>query len=881
MFDLVFALIRLLLSVRYRITIEGVESVTSKGKIGILILPNHPGLIDPVIVAASLWKSFRIRPLANENQIDRPVIRTLARWIGARPIPDIGAVGLAGRACVEEAVGQCAQGLRNGENILLYPAGHLTHQREEDLGSASAVETLLRQAPECRVVLVRIRGLWGSSFTWASGTEPTVTGVFRKALLPLLASLLFFMPRRAISITLVEPDDLPRGADRSTLNRYLERFYNAVPESNTYVPYSMWEAGDQRTVPEPRNREIAGNMARVPAAIREQVTQYLSALTGQKDVTDNMRLVHELGLDSLAQAELVLWLGREFGTHVTSSESLVRVSDVLLVASGDVASAPSAPLPPVPASWFSRASDRTRVRIPEGDTVAKVFLEQARRRPCAMVCADPATGARTYRDLVTAIILMRKRIAALPGQRVGIMLPASIGADVAYLSTMFAGKTAVMVNWTAGPRNIIHGLELTGVSSVLTARKLTATLERQGIDLSDLADRFVYLEDLGQGISAAEKALTYLKALVSWRDLHLTKISETAVILFTSGSESLPKAVPLTHENVLTNARDVINGLTLYQGDTMLGMLPPFHSFGLAAGIILPFCSGMRVVHHSNPTEGGLLASIIQAYGVTAMVGTPTFLHGIVRSSVPEQLKTLRLIITGAEKCSEAVYDALRSVSPQAVIIEGYGITECSPVVSMNDEMRPVVGSVGKVVPALEWVLVDVERNCRVPTGAVGLLLVRGLSVFHGYLHHSGSSPFVEFEGKSWYRTGDLLRADENGVLTFEGRLKRFIKIGGEMVSLPAIESVLSPHLVGEGDEGPTFAVEATADEVHPEIVLFTVREVDRPTANGWIRDSGLSPLHHVRRVVRIDAIPVLGTGKTDYRRLKDQLAREPSGQGR
>jgi len=171
--------------------------------------------------------------------------------------------------------------------------------------------------------------------------------------------------------------------------------------------------------------------------------------------------------------------------------------------------------------------------------------------------------------------------------------------------------------------------------------------------------------------------------------------------------------------------------------------------------------------------------------------------------------------------------------------------------------------------------VVDMQAGHRVGPGGRGMLLVRGPSVFGGYLAHEGESPFVEFEGQAWYRTGDLVTQDEDGVLTFAGRLKRFTKLGGEMISLPAIEAVLAERLAPEEEDGPSLAVEAAPGDGHPEIVLFTTLEVDRKTANRHIRDAGLSALHNVRRVVRLPELPVLGTGKTDYRALRERLEAE------
>jgi long-chain-fatty-acid--[acyl-carrier-protein] ligase len=342
--------------------------------------------------------------------------------------------------------------------------------------------------------------------------------------------------------------------------------------------------------------------------------------------------------------------------------------------------------------------------------------------------------------------------------------------------------------------------------------------------------------------------------------------------LFTSGSETLPKAVPLTHANVLTNLRDVLSVVRIYETDRFIGILPPFHSFGLIGTMLVPLCGGGRTVYHPNPMDAGMAARLIESYRVTVLIGTPTLLGGIVRVASKQQLSSLRLSVTGAERCSEKVYAAMKDRCPGAVVLEGYGVTECSPIISINDENAPRPLTIGKVLPSLEYLLIDQQTGEPVSGAGSGVLLVRGPSVFNGYLSSASASPFVEVQGKKWYSTGDVVRADNVGLLTFCARLKRFIKLGGEMISLPAIEAVLENHYVGDNNGGSVFAVEATSDESHPELVLFTTLDLDREEVNRCIRSAGLSGLHNIRRVVKLEQIPTLGTGKTDYRALKALL---------
>ncbi len=189
-----------------------------------------------------------------------------------------------------------------------------------------------------------------------------------------------------------------------------------------------------------------------------------------------------------------------------------------------------------------------------------------------------------------------------------------------------------------------------------------------------------------------------------------------------------------------------------------------------------------------------------------------------------------------------------------------------------NDENAPRHFTIGKLLPSLEYILLDPETGRVLATPCRGILLVRGPSVFSGYLNYGGKSPFLELDGKSWYNTGDLVSIDDAGVLTFCGRLKRFVKIGGEMISLPAIEAALERHYPRGSDDRPVLAVEATAEEQHPELILFTTCQTDRQTINRHIRHAGLSGLHNIRRVINLEEIPILGTGKTDYRALKQKL---------
>jgi acyl-[acyl-carrier-protein]-phospholipid O-acyltransferase/long-chain-fatty-acid--[acyl-carrier-protein] ligase len=875
---LIRELTRGLLRLRYRIRVTGLDEVAARGTRGILFLPNHPALIDPVIVLSELHRRFQPRPLADKDQINLPVVRTLAKLVRAFPMPDPVVYGQGSHAEVDRAIADCIASLKRGENILMYPAGHILRRCTSDLAGNSAVETILREAPEVRVVLLRTTGLWGSAFSRASGRAPRLGALAVRLPGFLLANGVFFGPRRAVQIECAEPADIPRQADRTALNRALEDFYNREAPPHTYVPHTWWERGGRRVLPEPGgDRDVPHALADVPLATRELVMRHLQEVTGRHRIEPEDHLARDLGLDSLALVELAMWVEHEFGFVVGDGTGLERVVDLLLAARGEFAASAPVELKPVPAAWFAPGGPGGRVSLPEGDTLLEVLVERIRARPSRAVLADQALGIRTYRDVVTGILVFKPEIEALEGDHIGIMLPASPVAGILYFAVLAAGKIPVMVNWTVGVRNLTHSLDLLGVKHVLTAGALLQKLETQAAGLEALTDRFVLLEQVAQRIGWPRKLAAWVRSRAGWAAaLRPARRHATAVVLFTSGSESLPKAVPLTHTNILANLRDLCRVFEFHHDDRLIGMLPPFHSFGLVVTTVLPLVGGVPVVYHANPTEGALLARLVEAYKVTLLVGTPTFLNGIVRGVRAGELDSLRRVISGAEKCPEPLYELVQRLWPHAHLVEGYGITECSPVVSLNDEQAPQPGTIGKVLPSVEYAVVAVEGAGRVPQGQKGLLLVRGPSIFDGYLNYEGASPFVAFEGKQWYRTGDLVSEAPDGVLTFAGRLKRFVKLGGEMISLPAIEDVLNRKYARASDDEPVLAVEATPVELNPELVLFTVRDLDREEVNRCIRVAGLSALHTIRLVVKVDAIPLLGTGKTDYRALKTRLLPDP-----
>jgi long-chain-fatty-acid--[acyl-carrier-protein] ligase len=414
---------------------------------------------------------------------------------------------------------------------------------------------------------------------------------------------------------------------------------------------------------------------------------------------------------------------------------------------------------------------------------------------------------------------------------------------------------------------------------VVTSR---AFLDRSGVGVEGV--EYVLLDEVRRTIGKWEQLWTLLRVRLApgsvRRQVPEVTKDRPAVVLFTSGSERAPKAVPLTHDNILSDLRAGMPFLELNRGQTILGFLPVFHSFGLTVTSVMPMVGGMRVVHHPDPTDAAGLAYKVKAYQATILVGTPTFIRYILDRAKPGDLASLRRIVVGAEKCPPVLFERCKEAAPEAVLLEGYGITECSPVVAANSPSASRPGTVGRPLPGVEVIGVDLESEAPVPQGQLGMLWVSGPIVFPGYLGHDGPQPFREREGKRWYVTGDLAEIDGDGFIRLAGRLKRFLKAGGEMISLPALEEPFARRWPPD-DAGPRVAVEGLETDHGRRVVLFTREPISLSEANGLLQQEGFRGVMRLDEVRPVDAIPVLGTGKTDYKVLRERIsAEEPAAQG-
>ncbi len=864
-----WALFRLILAGRYRIRVHGREHL-AKLQSSVLVLPNHPGYIDPFLLFVTLWPALRMRPLVYSGTFQGPTGRFIVRLVNALEVPDLEVASVRARSEAEQAVAAIVAGLGRGERFILWPAGHVWRDGLEHIGPARATADILRARPQTRVLLVRSRGVWGSSWTYAQVSKrPYLARLMFAGAGWLLANGLFFMPRRRVDITVeaIDPDQLPKPR-REILNPWLEQWYNGdlagKPEKPVWVPYHFLfgrRTFDFAKATAPTPEDDSGPVRpETQEAVLNLLSDQLQRPLTEVEQKPQTRL-DELGLDSLDRMKLSLEVERQFG--FTGDEAAETVGQLLALAEGRARRKPPAPPPP---AWAAAAPPAASLQI-QADTVPAAFVEHALSHKKDIIVADDLMGALSGERLLVAALALAQRVRGLRAANVGVLLPASAAADMVLFAAHFAGKLPVLLNWTTGPANLAHAAKTLGLGQVLTSRTFA---DRLGVVVEG-AD-YLFLEDLQATIGKWELLRILLR--VRWmpgsirRKLPAAVPDQPAVVLFTSGSEKAPKAVPLTHTNLVSLQRGAIPVMSVTRADVLLGFLPPFHSFGLIATTLMPLLTGVRVVHHPDPTDAGNLLYKIKAYRVTLLVATPTFFHFILERATPDSLDSLRLVVLGAEKCPPTLLERCRQLAPGATVVEGYGITECTSAVSVNPPSALKPGSLGKPLPGVSVRVVDLDSGAALPPGRMGMIQVSGPTVFPGYLHYDGPSPFVEDSGTRWYVTGDLGQLDEDGYLWFRGRLKRFLKAGGEMISLPALEEPFA-RLYPPSRDGPRVAVEGIEREDGRRVVLFTTESIDLREANALLLREGFHGVMRLDEVRHIDKIPILGTGKTDYKILR------------
>ncbi len=502
--------------------------------------------------------------------------------------------------------------------------------------------------------------------------------------------------------------------------------------------------------------------------------------------------------------------------------------------------------------------------------VFSAVAETARKHPRQVILEDATLQKLTCRKLMVGadVLAHALRETVSGGERVGLLLPNVNTTPVVILALWRLGKVPAMLNFSSGIPTMLACVELAGMKHIITSRKF---LERARLNVDAFVKagiNVIYLEDVRAGISGFQKISTLLRHIFHLQSpiSHLPSAHSAAVIVFTSGSEGVPKGVELTHGNILANIRQMLAVTDLTDRDRAFNCLPLFHSFGLTVGTFLPLVRGLYVFLYPSPLHYRVVPSVLYDRDCTIFLSTNTFLSGYARKAHPYDFRSLRYLFAAAEKLQETT--ALTWSQKYGIrILEGYGATECAPCVSVNTPLEPRNGSVGRLLPGMEYKLEKVEG---VDEG--GRLFVRGPNVMKGYLNADADAKFLALDG--WYDTGDIVSVDADGYLHVRGRLKRFAKVSGEMVSLTAVEDALAGAFPQYGlrcqiavitrpDENKGEALIAVTNE--PNLTLEEIRAA--------IKAKGLTNLSTPREIKVVKEIPKLGTGKVNHRELQILLA--------
>ena len=495
------------------------------------------------------------------------------------------------------------------------------------------------------------------------------------------------------------------------------------------------------------------------------------------------------------------------------------------------------------------------------------FVEIAKQYAKKIAVNDYSTGkSLTYRQTLIASLILAKICRKFSRGNIGLMVPTSLGCILAKIAILMSGRTPVMINYSTGAeQNALFAQRKCAFHTIITSKALVEKIGCPHVP------GMIYLEEIMAGVSWLDKlraaSIALLPASLIKLFIRGGDEDDTMVLLFTSGSELEPKTVPLTHKNISANILDCAERFGFTDQDIMLATLPYFHVFGMTVTLWLPLYYGATIVCYANPLEYKKICEIVRQEKTNFMVGTPAFYWGYLRKSEVGDFASARVAVCGADKCPDALREAFLN-KHGVTLLEGYGATECSPVIAVNsmEENRP--GSVGKPVQSIEVRIEHYETGEECAPGEDGRILVKGASVMKGYFNDFEQTSLRMRHG--WYDTGDMGNIDADGYLWHVGRLKRFIKIGGEMVSLVRIENALEKLL----PEGVECCVIEVPDAIKgAKIVAAITAPIEEKTIIKQL--AGQLPAIAIPKIFLVrKQMPKTGNGKIDFRALTE-IARQ------
>ena len=503
------------------------------------------------------------------------------------------------------------------------------------------------------------------------------------------------------------------------------------------------------------------------------------------------------------------------------------------------------------------------------ETIFDALIAARARYGDKEILEDQDRKPLTYTGLIRAAFVLGRKIAGFtePGERVAILLPSSMGVVVTFYGLHAYGRVPVMLNFTSGELNLKAAIKASGVTRILSARRFItqARLDALMDELAKVAE-IVWLDDLRKTVGLQDKLFGLMAGLMPKRFRAKLEPTDAGVVLFTSGSFGAPKGVVLSHANLVSNVRQVATHIALDPDWVMFNPLPTFHCFGLTGGMLLPLLCGMKAFQYPSPLHAKQIVELLPQVKASILFATDTFLNQYARVAGPDDFATLQFVVAGAERVRDETHHLFNTRFGGLKLLEGYGATEAAPVVAVNHPDRNRPGTVGQMMPGMEW---RIESVPGIAEG--GRLYLRGPNVMKGYLSPDDPEVIEPLAG-GWHDTGDIVAIDADGYVAILGRVKRFAKIGGEMVSLTAVEGLASAVW-----PEARHAVIAVPDSRKGEkLVLVTDRkDADSSRLAQWAREHGAPELAVPKKILRVAEVPVLGTGKTDYVAIQKMVETE------
>ena len=916
-----FNFLNFVLSRRYQVEAKGLDKIYAKGNTNIVFLFEHPALVDPAILYSQVGRQFDPRPVIASSQ-NKGLLQKVFERLNAVFVPEVGPDNPNAAEEIQNITTEVLASLSKGDNWVIAPSGSLKRTRRDQIRGKKMASDIIHNLPEnARVVVVTSKGLWGSTFSYGStGNSPHMPGLNGDVI---SGAMFNKLPKHQVQLEFEELSSAElaemKVMSREEVNDMLDERINRVEQDNVFVPLrkcdpicKLPEPIPEHQLSQDEKKAIASASEAVPQETKDSVIKALeevfpddikkvqSLFHGSAEVTEEElagNLADIFLFDSLSAQDYQLDFEKLLGIELEEFGGLTP--DELLIAvhrakEGRGDSSKEKPKQRVDLRWFRYAQNGLRRAIPSGKNTLEVLYKKAQENPDAPWMSDEKSGVITYREGISKILLLSRMISKMPGKNIGLMFPPSVGGTLMVFAAMQAGKVPTIINYTAGNANIKYSMDLTGVKSIVTSNEFVKALSEKNLAVDSVQERFVFSEDLiaKAGDRSLPNAVNIAMNLAireksrfrtMWPKARWKRGNQLAVILFTSGSSSNPKAVGLTHKNLLTNVRDVAPVFDLTSDDAVLGMAPTFHSLGLTGTVILPALSGIRVTYTPNATDGRAIAAAIDAHKTSFIIGPPNILRAIFAASTKGQLDSLKYVVVGGEVLQAEVAAFLAAKAPHATVLEGAGTTEASPVWALNatDDVR--LGWVGKILPSLTYEIVDNEslttaiaskdmsaiKSIAPGTDGIrqGELVLSGDSVITQYFKNLKPEAFFKWNGRTYFRTEDLVMVDAERRAKILGRFSRQHKaLGGEMINHQIIENLLTEFapLKPLEDAKPTIWVGVgQTRQGEPVTTLVTSRDVTTEQVNGYL-GSHLSATWLIRKIIHVSEIPLLGTGKVD-----------------